>query len=827
MPHSAPISLPYEDWMAAFLSVDETMDDIDYGRKYGGMFENIVTNMGDSNCLQSFVDAINGANVLGEFVLALVYTPDDKLSDENQKRLAGVAMYPKGCLAIASQRTDWTAVEIFICCWLDEDREPYSENAHKDVLSDDTLREALEDTMTYASTVFEYQQRTHHFGVVLVGSWAWLERWDHAGVVRSSTFDYQQDPAKLARFLSRVAHASAEARGHDTTATRVLEPSADHDSLRYWAAKAEDYATDPRLAKDDYVGKLFADSLNQARAWWRIRVADDKHGVKDFLVGKPTFASQGVIGRGTRGYIALSISDPGTPLVYLKDCWRVVHGRSGLEGDILLYLNAKGVKNIPTALYHGDVADQRTVSQDLYKCAKPGCRVGVVVDNAVPTREVDEVVQDANGFRESVEGALDDSGTQLKDRAEEVARHSGDASYSGGLTEEREEYSLSTHCHYRLVVREVGLPLKEFPTGRILVWAVRDAVIAHQDAYTKAQVMHRDISVGNILIVPPHSKNKKATHQGLLADWELSKRLDDCAVEAHRPDPMGTWQFMSVHIQDHPESQVEIADELESFLHVLIYCAIRYLPHTCENVGDFMHHYFDDGVRKQETDYTCGLLKATIIKTGELITRSRIPIVFLRCPQGSADDPDPTPRNPSELSKESSQRSESPLTVSQEDMHPINGVIMTPLLQCITARYRLLYPQLRNNEGSAVKALLASCNESDDDEPSNGNEDPLGAQTKLKSQSKKIETHKYMIRLLSTASDANAHLWPGPEDRLADQLDPTFHPDKQKKIREQRAAPAAKPGPQPASKRPRSTTPIADPGEQPVSKRLRDSASRG
>ncbi|OSD00226.1 hypothetical protein PYCCODRAFT_1460324 [Trametes coccinea BRFM310] len=140
--------------------------------------------------------------------------------------------------------------------------------------------------------------------------------------------------------------------------------------------------------------------------------------------------------------------------------------------------------------------------------------------------------------------------------------------------------------------------------------------------------MHRDISVGNILIIPPNSKNKKTTYQGLLADWELSKRLGDCAAEAHHPDPTGTWQFMSVHTQDYPETQVEIADELESFLHVLIHCPTRCLSHTCKNVRDFMHHYFDDGVLKQETDYTCGLLKATIIKTGELITRNHILIIF-------------------------------------------------------------------------------------------------------------------------------------------------------------------------------------------------------
>ncbi|KAL7277807.1 hypothetical protein ACG7TL_008751 [Trametes sanguinea] len=493
------------------------------------------------------VDSVNRVNTLGEFVLSLMF-PGNCNPDDGSERSAVMAMYPKGHSAIIEYPTDWIGAEMFISCKIDAC-----------CGLDDTSREVLEHSMAYASAAFEYQQLTHHFDVVILGSSALLGRRDRAGVVYSAKFGYKQEPAKLARFLWRVSHATPEAR-----ATIPPRRGTDYKTLEAWKEK--------ELAGDDY------------------------HGVKDFLVGKPTFAASGVIGRGTREYIALSISNPGTPY---------------LESDILLYLNAKGVQNIPTALYHGDVADQRTVSQDLYQCAKPGCRAGVVVDNAAPTREVDEVVQDANGDPECVDGPLVDSGTQLKDRAEENAGQSAEACHNGQLTQEREVCPLITHRYYRLVVREVGLLLKEFPTGRILVWAVRDAFIAHQDAHIKARVMHRDISVGNILIIPPNSKNKKTTYQGLLADWELSKRLGDCAAEAHHPDRT-----------DYPETQVEIADELESFLHVLIDAR------SAISLTHFMHHYFDDGVLKQETDYTCGLLKATIIKTGELITRSHILIIF-------------------------------------------------------------------------------------------------------------------------------------------------------------------------------------------------------
>ncbi|OSD00245.1 hypothetical protein PYCCODRAFT_1371632 [Trametes coccinea BRFM310] len=734
------LGLPYDEWIDAFLPMDDS--EVDY-MQYNRLFDGVVVDGQESEMYEPLVNALNGTNILGNFVLAETYARYDK-SDKDKKKADG-GMYPKGSSAIEQKRTDWATVEVFIECKTNDSGDPYDENTLSGIPYAETRRDALGQITTYASTVFEYQHLTHHFGVVVLGSQARLGRWDHSGIVFSYKFDYKEEPAKLARFFWRVAHATPEARGHDPTATRILPGSADYKTLEAWKAK--------ELEDDDYVARRFIKSLTEHRPWWRLTVADSKHGKKDFLVGQPTFAASGVVGRCTRGYIALSVSGGhgDSPFVYLKDCWRVVHERSELEGDILSYLNGKGVANIPTALYHGDVEDHRTISQDFCKCAKAG---------------------------------------SLRCR-------------------------MKAHRHYRLVVKEVGLPLQEFPCGRILVWAILFLIClaAHQDAYEKAKVMHRDISVGNILILPPNAENKQSTYRGLLADWELSKPLDHYMSDARHPDRTGTWQFMSVHIQDRPAAQVEIADELESFLHVMIYCAIRYLPHTCADVGEFMYQFFDDGIRRGEAEYKCGALKRLVIKSGELTTLTDEPITFLRRPRA----PDPKPRSPLER----------PLMVPKKDVHPINSVIMTPLLQCITARYRLLYPQRSNDEDSEFEEPLATCNGFDDNEPSHGNEDRLRAQNELMSQSKKIKTHNYMIRLLSTASDANAHLWPGPEDRLPDQLDPTFHPNKPKKMREQRAAPAAKPGPQPASKRSRSTTPTADPGEQPASKRPRGSASRG
>ena len=90
------------------------------------------------------------------------------------------------------------------------------------------------------------------------------------------------------------------------------------------------------------------------------------------------------------------------------------------------------------------------------------------------------------------------------------------------------------HHHYRLVLGSIGNPLTSFLSTWGLVNAVKCALIgntlcvsmtlitdgfssAHRDAATKAKILHRDISLGNIIIVG---------EDGMVIDWELSKRID-------------------------------------------------------------------------------------------------------------------------------------------------------------------------------------------------------------------------------------------------------------------------------------------------------------
>ncbi|KAJ6560177.1 hypothetical protein B0H19DRAFT_1146710 [Mycena capillaripes] len=133
------------------------------------------------------------------------------------------------------------------------------------------------------------------------------------------------------------------------------------------------------------------------------------------------------------------------------------------------------------------------------------------------------------------------------------------------------EEAIREHQHYRLVLDVIGRPLIEFTSTHELVKCVLDVLQAHSDAWTKARVEHRDVSIGNIIILV-----KDATTTGLLIDWELARFDTDSAAQAY--ERIGTRQFMSARLFTSLPPARELADDLESFLLVLLWVAITYAP---------------------------------------------------------------------------------------------------------------------------------------------------------------------------------------------------------------------------------------------------------
>ncbi|TFK84675.1 hypothetical protein K466DRAFT_665016 [Polyporus arcularius HHB13444] len=418
--------------------------------------------------------------------------------------------------------------------------------------------------------------------------------------------------------------------------------------------------------------ELFRQSITSDYPRYSITV-----GGRRFLVGKPVFEANGMISRGTRGYIALDWETQ--RFVFLKDAWRPFYDGVEKEGDVLSKLNKEGVTNVPTLIVHGDVCERDGTEQETetsklspaYRAENPPPvtikqRKIIPLRTSRPTTTVAPSGQDVSadirvpplpasapavGNPFTMASPSDKAGRGVKRSAENVV-----------IGEERRPGSGLRHMvHYRIVVAELCLPSTAFTSGRTWALVVLSCLQAHQGAYEKCKIIHRDISVGNMLIIPTlllgsNGKILGVLWKGVLSDWELAKDVD--VAFARQPERTGTWQFMSLHSLMHPTLPVTVADELESFFHVLLYNALRFLLHNFESIHTFIQEYFDNATVTPKLVQTASRTKKSVITTGQIESGDDEVLSFLQ-----------------------------PMGIDGE--HPMNELIRR-LLELFCARYRVL-----------------------------------------------------------------------------------------------------------------------------------------
>ncbi|EKM57029.1 uncharacterized protein PHACADRAFT_142121 [Phanerochaete carnosa HHB-10118-sp] len=127
--------------------------------------------------------------------------------------------------------------------------------------------------------------------------------------------------------------------------------------------------------------------------------------------------------------------------------------------------------------------------------------------------------------------------------------------------------------HSRLVTKEVGRPLKDYKDSVDLIQVVSYAVIAHRIAWEKAKILHNNVSAANIMI-------NAETDEGFLNDWDLCKFKEDLKNKIPASQPGGgTWPFKSALSLMYPTKPAEVADDLESFIYIILLMAMRFHRH--------------------------------------------------------------------------------------------------------------------------------------------------------------------------------------------------------------------------------------------------------
>ncbi|KAI0791359.1 hypothetical protein C8Q75DRAFT_876430 [Abortiporus biennis] len=140
--------------------------------------------------------------------------------------------------------------------------------------------------------------------------------------------------------------------------------------------------------------------------------------------------------------------------------------------------------------------------------------------------------------------------------------------------------------HYRLALKEIGRPLSDYESEYHLIGHLLTVLLAHQCAWEDAEILHRDISPNNIVIV----EKEPGKFIAILIDWDLCKYKEDMMKKPTQYSRSGTYAFMSALLLNFPTKRHEVSDDLESFIHIVNWFALDHHENSlADNSEDFTY----------------------------------------------------------------------------------------------------------------------------------------------------------------------------------------------------------------------------------------------
>ncbi|KAJ2829873.1 hypothetical protein IWW50_000600 [Coemansia erecta] len=126
-------------------------------------------------------------------------------------------------------------------------------------------------------------------------------------------------------------------------------------------------------------------------------------------------------------------------------------------------------------------------------------------------------------------------------------------------------------AHRRIVMAPVGQHLKSVTEEHDLILVLAEAMRCHSGILKHCNVLHRDISMGNILVVYPDDNSttgKKRPPSGLLIDFDYAISMGKDRKRS-RAERSGTLPYMSIHNLENADCERTALDDWESLLYMV------------------------------------------------------------------------------------------------------------------------------------------------------------------------------------------------------------------------------------------------------------------
>ncbi|KAJ2393797.1 hypothetical protein GGI23_004954 [Coemansia sp. RSA 2559] len=135
--------------------------------------------------------------------------------------------------------------------------------------------------------------------------------------------------------------------------------------------------------------------------------------------------------------------------------------------------------------------------------------------------------------------------------------------------------------HRRIVMAPVGRHIHSVENEAELVLVLADAMKCHNTILTKCELLHRDISINNILVIHDGESTRRPV-KGLLIDFDhaISVKQESSGNAARS----GTLPFMSIHNLEQDRSRRTALDDWESLLYLVCWLGTFGInsAHSCD-----------------------------------------------------------------------------------------------------------------------------------------------------------------------------------------------------------------------------------------------------